>query len=274
MEVNPNTTTQSTTMYDYVNNFFMTPSVFIIVFLVIIAYVFLFMSLGNSGSSGESDTETKGSKSIMIIIIAVFVFLLVVNGLKYFLGIDIYASVKNLFEGTPTIDIKVDESRSAVPEIRRKKQVFNIPGNEYGYQDAKALCQAYGARLANYNEIEEAYGKGAEWCNYGWSDGQMALFPTQKATFEQLQKIQGHENDCGRPGVNGGYMANPHLKFGVNCYGYKPRITDEEKELMLNTEKYPKTMKDIALEQRVEYWKNKITEILISPFNHDTWSKI
>jgi hypothetical protein len=39
-----------------------------------------------------------------------------------------------------------------------------------------------------------------------------------------LQKIKGHEHDCGRPGVNGGYIANPLVKFGVNCYGNKRKI--------------------------------------------------
>ena len=163
---------------------------------------------------------------------------------------------------------------STVPEIRYTEQVFNIPGNYYGYEDAKTLCTAYGARLANYQEVEDAYNKGGEWCNYGWSDGQMALFPTQTTTYNNLQKIKGHEHDCGRPGVNGGYMANPHLKFGVNCYGYKPKINQEEEQLMQATSPYPKTEKDILFEKRVDYWKSKLGDILVSPFNYNTWSKI
>jgi hypothetical protein len=71
-----------------------------------------------------------------------------------------------------------------------------------------------------------------------------------------------------------GYIANPRVQFGANCYGYKPRMTNEEKELMLNTEKYPKNLKDVAMEKRVDYWKEKISDILVSPFNHDTWSKL
>ena len=69
---------------------------------------------------------------------------------------------------------------------------------------------------------------------YGWSDNQMALFPTQKSTYDKLQEVQGRENDCGRPGVNGGYIENPNVKFGINCYGVKPEITPEE----VNYEKY------------------------------------
>ena len=152
--------------------------------------------------------------------------------------------------------------------------MFNIPENNFVYPDAKAVCSAYGARLATYKEVEESYRDGAEWCNYGWSDGQMALFPTQQKTFDGLQKIEGHENDCGRPGINGGYIANPAVRFGVNCYGYKPRMTSTEEELMASEPLYPKTLKDQAMENRVNYWKDKLSEVLVSPFNHNTWSRL
>ena len=102
----------------------------------------------------------------------------------------------------------------------------------------------------------------------------MALFPTQQKTYDKLQTIEGHEHDCGRPGVNGGYMANPMLKFGANCYGYKPKITKDEEYLMANALPYPRTNKDILLEKRVEYWKNKLGEILVAPFNKNTWSRL
>jgi hypothetical protein len=204
---------------------------------------------------------------------------MLINGLQYFFGIDIVAKVKNLLTGNPEVDITIDPSKalsavSAVPEIVRAPQVYNIPGNDYVYPDAKALCAAYGSRLATYKEVEDAYNDGAEWCNYGWSDGQMALFPTQQKTWDELQKIEGHENDCGRPGVNGGFIDNPAVRFGVNCYGYKPQMTPEEEDLMATQPIYPKTLKDIAMEKRVKYWKDKLTTILVSPFSHTSWSKI
>jgi len=292
MEVNTSTTTDTVNMYDYINGFFLNPSAFIIVALVLIAYFIVFSSLGNNSSSStqnnfvaSSSTDSgKTSSALIGVVIGVLVILLLVNGLQYFFGIDIVASIKQVFLGNPIIDIKVEQTTldasggilgsNAIPEIRYTEQVFNIPGNYYGYEDAKSLCTAYGARLANYQEVEDAYNKGGEWCNYGWSDGQMALFPTQSTTFNNLQKIKGHEHDCGRPGVNGGYMANPHLKFGVNCYGYKPKINEEEEQLMQVSTPYPKTEKDILFEKRVDYWKSKLGDILVSPFNYNTWSKI
>jgi hypothetical protein len=161
---------------------------------------------------------------------------------------------------------------TSVPEIKIKKQVYHVPGNEYTFDNAKALCKAYGSRLATYSEVENAYKNGAEWCSYGWSDRQLALFPTQKDTWNYLQNVEDHENDCGRAGINGGYIANQNVRFGVNCYGYKPKITDQEKEMMNTQPLYPRTMKDVKEEKMVEYWRRKIPEILVAPFNKNVWS--
>jgi hypothetical protein len=184
----------------------------------------------------------------------------------------------NLFTENPSIDLTVDqpsaplEEVTPVPEIKIKPQVFHVPGNEYTYENADALCQAYGGELANYNQIESAYKNGAEWCSYGWSKGQMAYFPTQKETWNYLQGVDSHENDCGRPGINGGYIANPNVRFGANCYGYKPKITDQEKELLNETPLYPRTAADRVEEKRIDYWRKKIPDILVSPFNNKVWS--
>ena len=287
----------STNIYDYLNGILSNPSIIAIIVIVLVVYISIFFSLGESGSSSSSSssfnlfsssssdtsgtgtTSDAGSKTISIFIISIFLVLMLINGLQYLFGVDIIAKIKNIFTGTPEVDITIDPSAalssiSGVPEIVRAPQVFNIPGNKYVYPDAKALCSAYGSRLATYKEIEDAYEGGAEWCNYGWSEGQMALYPTQQKTWDELQKIEGHENDCGRPGVNGGFIQNPAVKFGVNCYGYKPQMTPEEEDIMASTQIYPKTLKDIAMENRVKYWKDKLTSILVSPFNHGSWSKI
>lgn len=265
--------------YSYINNILANPSIIIILVVVLVIYIIIFMSLGgNNDSNYEEPVSNSSSNVITIIVIAFLIILVMLNGLQYFFGVDIMANIKNLFSGTPEVDITVNNIPSIpnapIPDLISRPQVFNIPGNTYGYNDAKALCTAYGSRLATYKEVEDAYKGGGEWCNYGWSDGQMALFPTQQGTYDQLQKIEGHENDCGRPGVNGGYIANPVVKFGVNCFGHKPPINSTEEELMANEPIYPKTLKDIAAEKRVEYWKNKLSEIIVSPFNHNTWSKL
>ena len=278
-EINVGLGNVATYTYNYINSILSNPSAIIILIIVIVAYIAIFMSLGSSTSIDSVPQSNNGSSKITVIIIAVFIVLILLNASPYFFGTDIVTKIKNLFTGHPEIDIIVDNSRiqasqAPVPEILLAPQVFNIPGNDYRYPDAKALCTAYGAKLATYKQVEDSYNNGAEWCNYGWSDEQMALYPTQQKTYDNLQTIEGHENDCGRPGVNGGYMANPALQFGVNCYGYKPKITSYEEDLMANQPIYPKTKKDIMMEQRVEYWKNKLSEIVVSPFNHNRWSKL
>jgi hypothetical protein len=189
------------------------------------------------------------------------------------------AGIFNIFTDHPSISVDVippptNPSSSTPSSIISQDQVFNIPGNYYSYKDAKSLCNAYGSRLANYSEIENAYNNGAEWCNYGWSDEQMALFPTQAETYKNLQKIPGHEHDCGRPGINGGYISNDKVRFGVNCYGKKPNMTDIEEQLMEYSTPYPLTEDDIMMQEKTEMLKKKLPEILVSPFNYNNWNKI
>ena len=277
--VNTTSTTDPVNMYNYLNSYILTPIVFLILFLIIIAYFLFFSSLGNNtGTSNISSSSIEGGQNTMgIIIIAILIVLILINAFQYFFSISITAYIKDFFSDKPILDIVVDQSTynpSSVPEIRFKKQVFNIPGNYYKYDNAKALCQAYGASLATYQQVEDSYKNGGEWCNYGWSDGQMALFPTQKKTFDNLQKIKGHEHDCGRPGINGGYIANPNVQFGINCYGNKPKITKEEENLMDIASPYPQTVEDIAFQQKVDLWKNKVDSVLVSPFNYNNWSQI
>ena len=270
----------------------------VFLFVIIVVFYLLFASLGIGGLGGDgSSNGSEGSSGFSgffssgngtsgatanprltrlfeILVWAIFVVLIFVNGMQYLFNVNVSTEVKNLFSDKPEIDIEVSQpyTNTAFPVLKAQKQVFNIPGNYYTYDDAKAICDAYGARLASYNEMEEAYNKGAEWCVYGWSDNQMALYPTQKETWQKLQKIKGHEKDCGRPGVNGGYIDNPKTKYGVNCYGHKPPMTAEAAKLMQQTPIYPKNMNDIRHQEKVDYWRNKISDILVAPFNHDAWS--
>jgi len=275
--VNTTTTTDPVNMYNYLNNLILNPTVFIIIFLIIVAYLVFSSSLGNDMISLGNDDSTGGTSIIGVLVIAILIILILVNAFQYFFSINVSAYINGLFTPKTQVDIIVDQSAyqpSTVPEIKFRKQVFNIPGNYYNYENAKAICSAYGANLASYEQIEKAYNNGAEWCNYGWSQDQMALFPTQQQTFDRLQTIDGHHHDCGRPGINGGYIANPEIKFGINCYGYKPKIDQEEEELMKTSTPYPETAKDLAFQKRVDYWKNKVDDILVSPFNQNQWGEI
>lgn len=173
---------------------------------------------------------------------------------------------------TPVVKISVPQNYNCAktPLPEDGGEVFNISNNLYTYDDANAICQAFGARLATYDEVEGAYNDGGEWCNYGWSANQMALFPTQKETWNRLQQTATHKNDCGRPGVNGGYMENPNLKFGVNCYGIKPSYQLKDN----SGNKIPINASASAQEQaRIDYWKAHIDQLQINSFNMGNWTE-
>lgn len=276
VNLSPPSGKQTTTNNNSSMSHMLNPVLIISLIVIVLLYYALFSNLGKSEGI---ETSNQSLKFLSVLFVGVFLIVVVLNGLQYFFNINLDARLKNLFSTTPELDIKVtsktDDSKIApVPEIKIKKQVFHIPGNKYNYENAQALCEAYDAELATYDQIETAYKNGGEWCSYGWSADQMALFPTQKQTWSYLQGVEGHENDCGRPGINGGFMANKQLKFGVNCYGYKPKMNQQDKDSMDNTPLYPESAKDIAHDKRVSYWRNKVPSILVSPFNKNIWSLV
>jgi hypothetical protein len=280
MEVANSINNATNNMITYMNNHMVYNPMFVFGIVILIIIILIYLGMNNKGESNASNPTSVSNLSTRIFI-TVFIIIAGLFVIRYFYYTFITAYVKNVNSNNPQVDIVVDHripppglGSKSIPEIRFRKQVFNIPGNHYTYDNAAALCSAYGANLASYKQVEDAYENGGEWCNYGWSEGQMALFPTQLPTFDRLQTIKGHEHDCGRPGVNGGYIANPNVRFGVNCYGYKPRITEEEEQMMRNVAPYPQSMEDIAMEKKVGYWKNQIDNILVSPFNHRRWGEL
>jgi len=151
------------------------------------------------------------------------------------------------------------------------KEVFNISDNKYKYSDAEPLCKAYGAELATYDQVKDAWNKGADWCNYGWVKGQAAVYPTQDATYQKLQAgPEDQRGACGIPGVNGGYFDNPDLRFGVNCYGVKPAETDTDDR----AQQRPRDMTNQTIEydRKVRDYKHDLNQIPISPFNSSKWA--
>jgi hypothetical protein len=132
----------------------------------------------------------------------------------------------DFFKSTTSITTTqpIGDAKSTLPGALVGSEVFHISDNKFTYDDAPAVCAAYDAQLATLEQILDAYNHGAEWYGYGWSAGGMALYPTQKGTWDALQNEadQKKRTACGRPGVNGGYF-DPSLKFGVNCFGFKPK---------------------------------------------------
>lgn len=207
-----------------------------------------------------------------------FVVMLALIGVAIYL-LQYYGYISISMDGNGSINVDVKETQAppssasaptkAIPvKSIEEKEVFYVGGNEYTYEEAPAVCAAYEAELASYDQIMDAYGKGAEWCGYGWTAGGMALFPTQQSTWEALQQEvdEAKRVGCGRPGVNGGYM-NTSTKLGVNCFGVKPKGTNEKLPLPL-----PGTDPS-TFNQMVNKFRSMIKKMDVSPFNRASWSE-
>ncbi len=261
--------------FDNINNFASNPFILVVLIGIILVYYILFAFLGSSGS-GEGSSG--GILFIEALLWGLFILLIFVNGISYFYGVNVITELKSLFSGDAEIQIEtvVDPviDISNVPINVDEKEVYHIPGNKFTYHDAKAVCNAFDSEMATYEQLREGQTKGSSWCSYGWSKDQLGIYPTSQNTWEKLKQKEGHEYDCGLPGVNGGYVSNPHTRLGANCYGIKPKKSQLEEEYLDNQELYPKTQKELLFEERVKYWKNRIGNVLVMPFNNNSWFKV
>jgi len=180
----------------------------------------------------------------------------------------------NVTDATTSAPLTSTKSEISEPGVFNEKsgpvskQVYNIGENKYTYKEAQALCKAFGSDIASLEQLMGAYRGGADWCNYGWVDGQMAFYPTQKKTWLKLQKNDTKEKRtaCGQPGINGGYFDNENLRFGVTCYGIKPepRAHEKIKQPLISDA-------DAELQKMVNKFKEEIDDMTILPFNRDKW---
>ena len=163
---------------------------------------------------------------------------------------------------------------SAIVEkiIPPAKEVFTVSKNNYSYYDAAPLCKALGAELATYEQVKNAWQNGADWCNYGWVKGQMAVYPTQKDTYEELQQGPADQKGaCGKPGVNGGFFDNPELKFGVTCVGKKPSQSQHDANAIMAGATRPLTASGLEFDKKVQKFKEESETLGVLPFNKEHW---
>jgi hypothetical protein len=238
--------------------------------VVIILYVGFFSVLNSESLNTPS---TKPWILIIEVFLWVVLIVILVMNVRYFNDKDFNFNntFKHLFDDDkkPEMEVHVETGKEISPRCKDETgEVFHVGGNNFNYEQARDVCDTYGSRLATYDEVEKAYMNGGNWCSYGWSDGQMALFPIQKAVYNELKRIPNHEHDCGRPGVNGGYIKNKDTKFGVNCYGKKPYATDKELD-------FGKKYKFLHItDEEVQKEKDKkVSKFLVSPFNKEKWSE-
>jgi hypothetical protein len=161
-----------------------------------------------------------------------------------------------------------------LPISADNKEVFNVSSNKFTFYDAEPLCKALGAELATYDQVKEAWDRGADWCNYGWVKGQMAVYPTQKDTYDKLQGgPEDQRNACGTVGINGGNFDNPELRYGVNCYGKKPSQSGHDEAALMKEGKVPQTPDSLEFDKKVNQYKTLSPSLFVRPFNDGKWSE-
>jgi hypothetical protein len=243
------------------------PIVLAILFTILLIYFLLFNVLGKKVPIVQKSGSTKMFELFTWAMLLILIFF---NGLQYFFEINIKTVISNLFDKNPKIGIKI-KPKKGMENVGSSDEVFHIGDNIYTYEEAKILCNAHDGELASYQQIEKAYNDGAEWCSYGWSRDQMALYPTQQTTYNKLKGMPGDENSCGRPGINGGYIKNKNARFGVNCFARKGKPTNTEKKVMNSTSIIP-TQPETEEEKKINFYKKNIHRIVKEPFNSDKWS--
>ena len=182
----------------------------------------------------------------------------------------------------PSVILKPGEEEKTIPlppiaatesvinkVINARKKVFNVATNKYTYADAEPLCKALGAELATYDQVKQAWDDGADWCNYGWVKGQTAIYPTQQKTFDKLQTAATDDErmSCGLPGINGGYMDNPSLRFGVNCYGDRPAEKDADIRNQMMKGDIPLTNEVLEQRKKELRFRTEANQIPLNPYN-------
>jgi hypothetical protein len=225
-------------------------------------------------------------------LVAIIAILLIISAVVLFFhsqilqGANYIVDELRIFFGTgekQVVSIASDITKEAdellnIPTVNKfvpgKKQVFNVSENRYTYNDAEPLCRALGAELATYEQVQQAWAEGADWCNYGWIKGQGAVYPTQKDTWEKLQTSGTPDQRlaCGMPGLNGGYFDNPDLRFGVNCYGTKPSESEHDLKVQLKNNIPPLTPEALAQQKKELSYRANSGQIGILPFRKGAWS--
>ena len=164
------------------------------------------------------------------------------------------------------VDDVVDEVVDVEVDVHvDKKEVFNISDNIFNYEEANAVCKAFGSELATVEQMKDAYEDGANWCNNGWTNGMNAVYPIQKEYHEHQKYIQN--DSCGYPGINGGFYPNPKVKLSANCYGIKPK-PDSKRHQYTST-----PIKNISPDLYKKYEKMvKKQKFNVNPFNDYLWN--
>lgn len=134
--------------YNSISSFIFNP-IAIIILLLLIAACFILTSGDNQPANPMYNGTTSGSSlssTVLAIILVILIIVIVLNVLQYCFNINIMQFINDIYVPVPNIEVPNIELPNVniepILELNRK-QVFNIPGNTYTYEDGKAICKAY-----------------------------------------------------------------------------------------------------------------------------------
>jgi hypothetical protein len=166
--------------------------------------------------------------------------------------------------------------------VAAKEEVFLIY-NKYNYQEASKVCKVlFNGRLATKRDLDDALKKGANWCSWGWLEGQAVGYPVQKDYWVKTNAV--NKGFCGpTAGLNIIESMDPLKKFYATCYGIKPDQGKKDKVVHAKIEKKVKhqessssLQQDIAQckQAKAMQWAEKQRKkVRILQFNPTTWSR-
>ena len=105
MDIDMNTILGVPTM-NFLNTNIANPMILTLLVVIILIFFVLFASLGNNNQ--EMSAPSSNGSSLEILLWSVFLLLIIINGMNYFLNVNIVTSIKNLFSGVPELDIQVE----------------------------------------------------------------------------------------------------------------------------------------------------------------------
>jgi len=211
--------------------------------------------------------------------------------------LQVYFNIKEKFENEEEQCIDEDnrirkltkeEQKIKTPKYKPKKtkqtkpkgnkEVFLIY-NKFNYLEAKDICKLYKGRLATEKELEEAHKNGANWCTWGWLEGEKIAYPVQEDYWMSIEKT--HKGSCGpTAGINRINNIDPFKKYGVTCYGIKPPKSDNYIDVQTRTDddsvqqQIAKCKKAKKEKEHKQWLEEQEKNIKLLNFNTANWSYI
>jgi hypothetical protein len=190
----------------------------------------------------------------------------------------VYTTVRSWFHISSPDDNENHPPKPTTPPTS-SEEVFYVQTPQYTYTQAQKVCQAYQAKLATKEQLQEAYRKGANWCRYGWTEGESLYYPAQ-ASYVRPKTMDELKQVCDAPGLIGligGEYKDKEQPFGVNCYGVRPETTTYQSsfskiqaDLLRGQTNTPPTS-DPSTKSAEPVIDKKTTNI--QPFSESAWSQ-